>query len=221
VARTFVAASSQSLSRGSAIASAAPLTFACWFRPSNVAGATSKTLMAMDDGTATNLFLLRSVGSTGTVSAITSDSGGSSASTTAATQSDNTWGHCGAVFASATSRIAYLNGVAATEETTSRTPSGLSGTFIGVVAGIQFADGDIGEAAIWSTALTATEMARLAAGAMPSLVQPSSLLGYWRIGGSASPEPEYFGLTGLTLSNAPTAATAVPPIVYPGMLAVF
>lgn len=221
MARLFASGSSQYLTMASAVASAAPLTLACWFRPSNVAGATSKTLVAIDDGTSNNFFLLRSVGSTGTVSAVTNDGGGAVSSTTAAAQSDGTYGHCAAVFASATSRVAYLNGTAASAETTSSTPSGISTTNVGRIAGIQFADGDIGEVAIWSAALSAADIARLAAGALPRLVQPSSLVAYWRVLGVASPEPEYFGGTGLTLGNAPGQSTADPPMVLPSAMAVF
>lgn len=215
MARTFTAASSQYLSRSSAVLAAAPLTLACWFRPSNVAGGTSKSVMSIDDGTASNFFLLRSNASTGTVSAVTSGGGGASASSTTGAQSNGVWGHCGAVFAAANSRVAYLNGAAATEETTSRTPVGLANTSIGQVAGVQFADGDIGEAAIWKTALTAFDMYRLAQGYSPAKVQPGYLVAYWKLAGGGSPEPDnHLGRFPLVVTNGPPVSAFHPPIFH-------
>src|SRR5262245_20005367 len=114
MARTFAAGSSQKLSVASAVMSAAPLTMACWCRPSDAGGGSSKTIMSIDDGTTSNSFILRDVGTTAVVSALTGASGSFGISSTVGALTNSVWAHTAAVFASATSRTAYLNGTAAT-----------------------------------------------------------------------------------------------------------
>lgn len=214
MARTFVAASSQSLGYVGAPLTTVPLTLACWFKPASVAGGTNKSLVSLDDGAA-NEFLLRSVASGGAVAAVAN----TGISTTAGTQSNGVWGHAAAVFASSTSRTSYLNGVAATVDTTNVTPSGINGTHVGRLwAASQFADGDIAEVAIWNVALSAADMAALALGISPSMIRPDALVFYAPLIGVGSPEPDLVGRRNLTVTGATAAAHTriqVPSNPYP------
>lgn len=212
MARNFTAASSQELrNTGIAAVTAAPLTMACWFRSSDVAGAVSKTLIALDDG-ASEFFLLRSASTTGACQAAVT--GGHTAA--AGNPTLNQWSHFGAVFVSSTSRFAYHNGVAGAENTNASTPV-VTQTHIGSVIGIQFAAGDIAEAAIWGVALSASEMGLLAQGYAPSLIRPGSLLGYWPLSGGQSPEPDksIHARVPLVLVNNPPSVAHPPFIIYP------
>lgn len=212
MARRLIASSSQYLTRAAAVVSAAPLTMACWYRPVAIAGGASKSLITIDDGSgATQYFLLRSVGGTGVTACYCPLTTGSVAGAAV----DGVWSHHAAVFASTTSRTAYLNGVAGSVDTSVGTPTGLTTTNVGRLWGAaQFADGDIAEVAIWNVALTAAELQALAAGLAPILIRPGALVAYWPLLGGASPEPDLFHGADLTVSGG-AAAAPHPRIVRP------
>ena len=205
MARAFVRASNQHLSIAAALLSAHPLTFAAWIRP-----ATSNTIddiITITDGAGTlNGWVLRQNAS-GQIQALSDAAGSFNQSTSAGAVTNGIWAHAAAVFASAASRLAYLNGVAATPETTSLSPSGLTVTRVGAAFGPQnFYDGDIAEAAIWSVALDAAEVAALAAGVSPLLVRPSALVAYWPLLGQYAPEIDLWRGNDLTVTGATAAA---------------
>lgn len=106
------------------------------------------------------------------------------------------WNHAGGVYASATSRIAYLNGVAATENTTSRNPL-LTEMFLGVLpgGGLPY-NGLMAHAAVWNVALTPDEMlalGRRSNAKFPSEVRPHNLVGYWPLNTGLTPENDASG----------------------------
>jgi hypothetical protein len=73
----------------------------------------------------------------------------------------------------------------------------------------QFFNGLIADAAAWNVALSATEIAKLAAGYRPYQVRTSGLIGYWPLEGTASPEPDLVAgnngtLTGTSAGASPT-----------------
>ena len=77
-----------------------------------------------------------------------------------------------------------------------------------------YMNGRIAEVAIWSVALTAGEHTALAAGVSPLLIRPASLLGYWPIWGTSSPEIERMAANaGTVTGTAPVSAH--PRIAYP------
>lgn len=80
----------------------------------------------------TNWFLLNLAGATNVVQGGIAAGGNFGPSPVSAAYSDSTWGHAAAVFASATSRTAYLNSTAGTPETTSRTPASIESITVGV-----------------------------------------------------------------------------------------
>jgi hypothetical protein len=170
----FASASSQYLIGGSAPVSAVPLTIAAWFRPTAsgasgaicaVGGVTDHCRLSLSSGQVQAL-------SQGSSTAISLTSGSITA---------GQWAHCAAVFSGTASRIAYLNGVAATENTTNCTQGAFSEILIGarrITTLAQFIGGDIAEVGVWNAALNADEIAGLAKGFPCRLVRPSNLVFY-------------------------------------------
>ena len=129
----------------------------------------------------------------------------------------NTWHHAGGVFATSTSRTAYIDGVAGSANTTSTTQAGLDNTTIGYLdidSNFNFMSGRIAEAAIWNVVLTSDEMAVLAKGYSPLFVRPESLVGYWPLRGRYSPEIDVVGAADMTVTGA--VAADHPRILLPG-----
>jgi hypothetical protein len=142
----------------SAVVSAVPLTIVAWFNPDNetatlaiasIGGATARFALIADGATLNDPIQAQSVNTSGT--------------TQSATQTDfapTTWQHAAAVFASTTSRTAYLNGSAGTANTSSNSPSGMTKTTIGSrYSGSSrqtFFAGKLAHVAIWNIALSGT-----------------------------------------------------------------
>ena len=221
MALTFAGASSESasVSSGGTI-SAVPLTLACWVNPATVSGADA--MVELDDGTDTNdVFLLYLA--TGVINAFTSAAGVSSTATAGTAIGTGAWSHAAGVFASATSRVAYKNGVAGTEETTSRIPTTIDSVRLGSQVGTNFMDGTLAEVGIWNVALDAGEIAALAKGFSPQLIRPASLIHYYPLirgtvnqGGSSNTTLD-FGKAGLNLTetNTPTYSDPHVRLYYP------
>jgi hypothetical protein len=203
MARAFVAASSQYLEIASAILTAPPVTLACWALPSASAFA---AMCVANNGSTQNYLAIYCSG--GNLVARANDGGAATGSGKAFTASQ--WNHFAGVFASTTSRTSYVNGVAGSTESTASTPSGINRTAIGRLsssspAGSYF-DGSLAEAAIWNIALTATDLAALAAGVSPLLVRPDALVAYWPILGQYSPEIDIRAHNDVTVNGATAAA---------------
>ncbi len=127
----------------------------------------------------------------------------------------NQWHHVAGVFVSSTDRSVYANGVLAATNGTSITLGVVDRTTIGMrissSAVGQYWDGRIAEFAVWTNALSAADIAMLAAGAKPYRVRPNALGIYFPLPGQASPEVNWKGTVG-NLTNAPTAVAH--PRVY-------
>ncbi len=128
------------------------------------------------------------------------------------------WAHIAGTFASGSSRI-HVNGVAGPTDTTVLSPAGLNRTTTGALwhadAGgrVIFAPGRIGYATVWDAILTGQQLADLAAGAAPDKVQAANLVGYWKLLGAQSPEPDSTAAArSLTVSGATADTTDDPPI---------
>ena len=130
-----------------------------------------------------------------------------------------TWYSACAVFASATSRSAYINGGSKATDTTSRTETTLNETLIGAFVNngptySQFFGGGLADAAIWNVALSDAEVALLEV-MPPFAMRPDALVGYWPLfGDAASPEPDFSGrantltITGTTRLDHPPKISA-------------
>lgn len=98
--------------------------------------------------------------------------------------------HLAAIF-NAASSLLYKNGASPVSGNPGVAPDGGSRLDVGNRA--DFASpvaGDLCEAAIWNTSLTAAEIRGLAAGVSPRVVRPMNLLAYWPIWGLSYPEPD-------------------------------
>lgn len=205
MARTFVTASSHALSAAAVPATAVPLTLAAWVKTDD----NTKALNILQIRTAfTDLFRLRT-SIAGKVVAQTGQASVFVTATSSATLANNTWTHVAAVFATASSRIVYVAGVNSGSDSNSSTPSGVNTTDIGSGSdtGATF---QVAWPAIWTAALSAGEVAALAAGLDPRLLQSqrAALSDFWPLIG-ASPEPDAiaaarnFTVTGATRSDDP------------------
>jgi len=211
VARAFVAASSQQLFNASTPVSGVPLSMACWYRTTTGAwkglidlansagGSTGEVGLGL---TATGT----TIGANRVVAEINGGVGGTSAVSSSSYSQANAWEHAAAVFASNTSRAAYLNGGNKGTATLSATPAGLNEAFVGNDIFNDYHDGAIADAAIWAAALDDFEVAALALGVSPLLIRPSALVAYWPLVGMTSPEIDLIGRRELTI----TGATAAP-----------
>ena len=145
-------------------------------------------------------------------SSATDDAQGSTA------MSATTWTHLCGIWASATSRTSYLNGTGAGTGSTSHSPTGtLNKAWIGLqnYNGTLYGGNEsLAFFGLWSVALSATDVASLAAGASPKLVQPSNLVAYCRVDGIVSPEPDLIIPAGWTVTGTPPAV-AQPRIFKP------
>lgn len=204
---------------GSGLVSAAPLSIACWFKMATVGLAANRDLVAIGNSggqSNRNTFRLNFGFSPDSINASTSDGGATSAATTATAPGANTWCHAAGVWASAASRSVFINGAGKVSETTSRTPTGITNTFIGRGVGSvpdNLNSGDIvAEVGVWNVALDDAEVAALAKGTPPALVRPQSLIAYLPL---VRDLVDYKG-NGFSVAGS-LSATDHPPII--GLLA--
>lgn len=205
--------------------SGVPATFAAWVRPDTVNA--ERTILSLHGG-GSALWRIEMTATGKPLAQFRNDSGSTSNSTGATTLPTTRFSHvCGTFAANAAPRI-FLNGVAdaAAGSTPSNTTITVFRTSIGVLnrfgsGDIQFWDGLIAEAAIWSVVLSADEIAALAAGVPAYMVCPASLVFYCPVFGAADPEPElvHGGIT-LALSGTAPASPDHGPVIGPFVRAV-
>jgi hypothetical protein len=173
----------QRLQNLSAVVSSPPLTLACWFNPNNVT-ASNCLVSITGPGTSNIRFALFASG------AIAGDPIRASITSVFASSTSgfvaNEWQHACAVFASNSSRTAYLDGGSPGTNTGTQAVTGIDRTNIGCqfisgaggLNGTSFTNGLIAEVGIWNAALTAAEVASLAKGMTCDKVRPQSLVFY-------------------------------------------
>jgi len=96
----------------------------------------------------------------------------------------NVWHHACGVWASATSRVAYLNGGSKGTDTTSCTPTSLDRIGLGNTAQsspVRLLAGLLAEVGIWNAALTDDEVVALAKGFSPECIRPQNLVFYKKL----------------------------------------
>ena len=157
-----------------------PVTLACWTQNDT----TSTRCLSVGDSGGTAFHSIG--GASGVWRATTFD--GSVSSNVDGGVDNTDWTHLMGVFASLSSRNLFEDGVAQTENTSTRSAFTMDRLAIGSSADgtpNQEYDGRIAECAVWSAALTAVEGAMLFAGVCPLLVRPASLVFYlpcWNVG---------------------------------------
>lgn len=214
MARSFT--TNQQLTNASAVLTAAPLTMAAWGNRSS--SANNHPILMLSTNSFFDYFALwyRETNKVD-FDAVQGASGAPATSTTSISSSG--WHHFAGVASSASSRSIYVDGVNENTNSTTSTPSGVNYTQIGSLAGVVYMEGLIAEAAIWSEALDAGEIAALAKGVSPLMVRPSALAAYWPLVGRTSPEIDLVGGFNLTLVNSPPAAEhsriIMPPRLRP------
>lgn len=156
-----------------------PLTIACWYYCTDNTNYNGLVRIASEwNAIGAGLYYYQSA-----LYGYVRDSGGVDSFSIASTH--NTLHHAALVCHSTTSRYVYEDGEASSENTTSRDPGTTYGTVIGrgsltskYSKSEQYFSGSIGEPAIWTAALSASEVAALAAGVCPLLIQPQNLWYY-------------------------------------------
>ncbi len=210
MARSNTASTSNWLSNATAPVTANPVSFSCWFYPNNLTA--DSCLVAVSDAAASSYHALlfdgaNDYGAGDNKLIIDNSSAFASSSTTVA--SANTWNHAASVNATFSSRIAYLNGVAGTENTATVGPSGYNHTDVGAIRSTTTTfnplDGRVAEVGIWDAALTAAEVLSLSKGVSPLFIRPNNLLRYWPIVGRGT---ETCLISGQTLTVNGTMAQA-------------
>ena len=206
----FASASSQSLSNASsAPVTAFPLTIAAWVK------CTTFTGQAVSLGNGIGLAMI-TLTAAGQCQAFSRDDAFTQQLATTATTAATTgvWHHIVGVFASLSSRTAYLNGVASTVNTGSH----LAVTYNRIAIGARFVgtrdsffNGDIAEVGVWDAALGADEIAGLAKGFPCRLARPSALQFYSRL---IRNNMDIRGGIALTNTNGATVSDH-PRIIYP------
>lgn len=215
MSRTFNGSASNYLRAASASRNAYPVTLACWAYFDD--NSTQKTIMHLGNGAGGGDGVLLQAAPSGGVVAVTWHSGGFAASGGHAHPAISGWHHVAGVF-SANSRRCYLDGVADTADTTSTTKGTWAHTMLGIwewFGGFYYPmNGDIAAAGIWSSALSAGNIALLASGRSPQTVDAGNLVDYWPCHSSTAGETSTTGGVNLTETGTVGADTGNHPTIF-------
>lgn len=210
MSRFFTASSSEYLEIDVAPATAVPLSIGCFFNTSD-AGNDQCLVSLADKDAANHYFSLQLRGNLAGDPIAASRNAGAPETRALTTTgfSIDTIHHALGVFASANDVRVYIDGGSKGTDTTSETPSGIDRLSVarrGDSSPDRYYDGYIWELAIWTAALTDEDALALAAGESPIKIKRGSLVGYWKLRGGASPEPDFIGGNNLVLSGTPPQA---------------
>jgi hypothetical protein len=214
MSRALAAASNQySLVDAAFGLTAAPLTMCAWA----IHGDTSADILLRlcNSASSTTHYFSLETNSSNQVIASTRGSGTAVTSIGGTVPNTTGWHHCGGVYSSASSRLAYLNGVAGTENTGSQTPNAPNRFTVGATAtgSAPWWQGNVAHVAIWNAALTAAEMEMMGVYRVsPLLVRPANLVAYWPYLGRDTSDIDIVGGTVLTTNG--TASTCEPPVFW-------
>lgn len=180
---------------------ASGFTIAARYKRGNTTAA-ARTLVSLgQSGTANNAFSLI-VGSGADVIARVRDGAAQNNASTSTTANDTDWHHACAVFASSTSRAAYLDGAGKGTNATSRSPADATRLRVGSLHDTSSEMlGNVAHAAIWDIALSDAEVAQLAAGASPASVQGEHLVWYCPMQADENPSQDAVAGYDLTLAG--------------------
>ncbi len=209
MARLFDDGSTQYLQVDQVPVTSAPFTLSLWFKLDG----TNEVMFWLGDVSETNHHWEMNTISGNLQWQATSGSGFRTAGL--GTVSQDVWQHGCATEVSSTSRYAFLDGVKSSESTGEAAPLNLDRlTLANNGQGSLPYNGCLAEVALYDVVLADGEVGELAAGASPFSVRPQSLVNYWTIFGSVSPEIDLIREFDLTLINAPVVCDH-PPMMYP------
>jgi hypothetical protein len=187
-------------------ASSVPLTIALWTNSTGV----NQTLVSLCTLNGVERFQITNP-SGGNISAITSD-GTTTATASRSGRIAGAWNHAAGVFSATNNRIAYVNGVAGTANTTNVSVSLIDTLIVAAVYNTtlqNYHSGLIAEVGIWNAALTADEIASLAKGMTCDKIRPQNLVFYAPLVRNLIDQKG-----GLTITNNNGATVANHPRVY-------
>lgn len=197
---------SQYLNHAAALVTAAPFTFGCWFR----ADASTGDALFGISRSSSNFHNWRLITLSSKLVWMVWHNAEIGRATGSTNLTPGQWHHACAVEQATNARHVYLDGAGKSTNSAVAAPTSLTRT---TLAGLNFTgtpgsywDGRMAHAALWSVALTDSEVAALAAGAHPFLIRPGSLIHYWPLFAAHDPEVDMIGGAALTLLNAPTLA---------------
>ena len=182
MARRFNTTAANYLTITYAPVTAVPLTMACWFRCTS--DSVTGIVMGLGNLGATNQnFYLAARGAVAgdPVSFACRNGGSASFADTTTGYSINKWHHACGVATSTTLRDVYIDGGSTGQNTTSLTPTGISGIRIGASASSNVPTihtGEVAKAAIWNVALSIPEIRALAGGVDPIEIRRGNLVFY-------------------------------------------
>lgn len=161
---------------GAAPVTGAPLTISAWVRFASLGGV-SRAVLSL--GQASGLGRVQLLAGASQMELFSVDAAGFSASSTAPLPSLNTWAHVAGVWIGANFRQLYVNGVAATANTTTvALPTleviNLGARLAGGTPGL-WLSGSLANVGVWNVALTADEIASLAKAISCDQIRPSAL----------------------------------------------
>lgn len=190
-----------------------PFSVACWVRPTAVN--VVQVAWSFCINTTANQYYYLGLDASGQASIAARNTTARIGSSSTAMLA-NTWGHLCGVWAAANDRRVFLNGGGKGTQTNSVTAFTPTRSTAGRISGstpASYFGGRIAEIGLWNVALTDMEAAALGSGVPPSRVRPGNLIGYWRLDGRVTPEPDLSGfahpltVTGATLADhAPAGA---------------
>lgn len=215
MARSFVAANSDYLSRSGAIFSAYPFTFACWTAPTGTGG----NIFSVGN-TSSDSYYFRLIAAADNLSFSVGalSEGFVNYGSPATGVLSGEWRHVAVVAGSSTSRSTWYGGAQIGSSASPATyPTGLNVTALGTLyrtTRTTHLTGAIAHAAFWSASLSSAEIASLATGTSPLLIRPASLIEYWPLRGLACDAPEPGVYSGRNLSVVGTSWARDPSPVW-------
>lgn len=228
MARTFTAASSHSATYAGAIRTTFPLSFAAWIKVAAYPGSL-QVIMSEGSSSSVNPLVQLRITSAGKIeAAIRDDALATHTATSAGSAPTGQWVHVAGVWSSANAGAVYLNGSDKAVSSGTLATITLDRFGVGVMNRATpafYFDGDIGEPAVWGAALSDSEVAQLAAGAVPDTVQATALRsngGWWRLMGmtGTAERDRSNNERNLTVSGATRSASHPSVGTYPAKLLV-
>jgi hypothetical protein len=197
-----------------------PFTISCWTNAPTGDGTNARRMVTLWNSNISSIdaYILSLHGAADEGIATTYQANTALSQATVASASPNTWQHlCGSwtpVVGSESTLVdsrVILNGDLTDigYRYNCAKPAGINAISVGAIitsAGTNYGGGTnglIAHVAIWNSILSEAQVVQLANGALPTDVSRDTLVAYWPLVGSASPEPDTVGSYNLTLSSTP------------------
>jgi hypothetical protein len=203
--RTFYHKVTENAGGGAVVSSPPPMSMFCFFNPSQYPTIAATLVAIVKDPPGFggyDTWRIALTPSSSKLVAATADGQPACTAYSTGTYALNTWHSAGGVFTSNTSRKAYINGVAGTENAGTNNVRTYENTTVGsrpsVTPGYDMEhgfNGCLAKVCIWSSALTDQNMADLHAGTDPATISPSTLVLYMPMVDEAT-GPDAYAWTG-------------------------